>query len=85
MPIFLNGPRTCPLERRSVIAKGGFVSQGVTSTDPKHGTELAGQVTSNETRILGADQAADRNSRLRILVTSSTRFIFGISSRSTAA
>jgi hypothetical protein len=37
-------------------------------------------------RSLGeGDQAADRNSRLRILVRSSTRFILGISSRSTAA
>ena len=36
-------------------------------------------------RSLGeGDQAADRNSRLRILVRSSTRFILGISSRSTA-
>jgi hypothetical protein len=37
-------------------------------------------------RSLGeGDQAADRNSRLRILVRSSTRFILGISSRSIAA
>ena len=36
-------------------------------------------------RSLGeGDQAADRNSRLRILVRSSTRLILGISSRSTA-
>ncbi len=36
-------------------------------------------------RSLGEeDQAADRNSRLRILVRSSTRFILGISSRSIA-
>ena len=36
-------------------------------------------------RSLGeGDQAADRNSRLRILVRSSTRFILGISSRSIA-
>ena len=36
-------------------------------------------------RSLGeGDQAADRNSRLRILVRSSTRFMLGIWSRSTA-